>query len=178
MANRANDSLLPALTYQAGDHPLSVQLPAAPDDGFLDSKIYTAQTTPPSVERFGIYHGNARHCVSSPSTPTIPRVSTHTFIVVSNAGELFDISSVYARLLRIAQGMDPQKRKISGGHVEYEQNRWLEAFGLSLNFAGTRDALSESLTEQFQCTASTFRGKKVHILTIFARRWANSLPPC
>ena len=34
----SNDSLLPALTYLAGEHPLLTPLPAAPDDGFLDSR--------------------------------------------------------------------------------------------------------------------------------------------
>ena len=37
-----------------------------------------------------------------------------------------------------------RERNISGGHVEYEQNRWLEAFGLSLIVASMRDALAES----------------------------------
>jgi hypothetical protein len=35
---RNHDSLLLDLTYQAGEHPLSVPLPAAPDDGYLDSR--------------------------------------------------------------------------------------------------------------------------------------------
>jgi hypothetical protein len=30
----SNNSLLPALTYVAGEHPLMISLPAAPDDGF------------------------------------------------------------------------------------------------------------------------------------------------
>ena len=33
----SNDSLLPALTYLAGEHPLISPLPVVPDDGFLDS---------------------------------------------------------------------------------------------------------------------------------------------
>ncbi len=45
----------------------------------------------------------------------------------------------------IIQSEDPQKRKKSGGHVEYGQLRWLEAFSLSLHFAGARDKLAESL---------------------------------
>jgi hypothetical protein len=52
---------------------------------------------------------------------------------------------IWCRLLRLAQGTDPQKRKISGGHVEYEKLRWLEAFSLSLHFSGARDKLAESL---------------------------------
>ena len=42
--------------------------------------------------------------------------------------------------------MDPQKGKISGGHVEFEQSRWVEAFRLVLNFASTRDALMSATT--------------------------------
>ena len=34
----SNDSLLPALTYVAGEHPIMTLLPTAPDDGFLDSR--------------------------------------------------------------------------------------------------------------------------------------------
>jgi hypothetical protein len=51
-------------------------------------------------------------------------------------------SAVYARLLRTNQGMNPQNRIISGGHVEYEKNRWLDAFGFILNIAGTREKCS------------------------------------
>eukprot|EP00543_Licmophora_paradoxa_P017938 CAMPEP_0202468344 /NCGR_PEP_ID=MMETSP1360-20130828/75003_1 /ASSEMBLY_ACC=CAM_ASM_000848 /TAXON_ID=515479 /ORGANISM="Licmophora paradoxa, Strain CCMP2313" /LENGTH=291 /DNA_ID=CAMNT_0049093247 /DNA_START=96 /DNA_END=967 /DNA_ORIENTATION=- len=36
--SQSKDQMLPSLIYQAGEHPLSVQLPAAPDDGFLDSR--------------------------------------------------------------------------------------------------------------------------------------------
>ena len=139
-----NDALLRALTYVAGEHPLMTPLPAAPDDGFLDSRStrhkrlplllrdleYVIETPGAAIrlllpERFPVYQG--------PS--------------LSFRGEnVLTFPAVFARLLRVAQGMDPQKRKISGGHVEYEQNRWLEAFGLSLNFTGPRDALAESIS--------------------------------
>jgi hypothetical protein len=140
--NQENAALLPALTYVAGEHPLLTPLPAAPDDGFLDSRStrhkrlphllrdldYVIETPGTAVrlllpKRFPVYHG--------PS--------------LSFRGEdVLTFPVVLSRMFRLAQGMDPQKRKISGGHVEYEQNRWLEAFGLSLNFGGTRDALAES----------------------------------
>ena len=35
---------------------------------------------------------------------------------------------------------------ISGGHVEYEQNRWLEAFGLSLRDVLTKSPRNSSIT--------------------------------
>jgi hypothetical protein len=62
--------------------------------------------------------------------------------------------------------MDPQKRKISGGHVEYEQNRWLEAFGLSLNFAGTRDALAESPTNSSSASIAPVSADGSHLVDI------------
>jgi hypothetical protein len=74
--------------------------------------------------------------------PVHPALSTN-----SRDAELLAFGAVWAHLLRIAQDMDPQKRKVSGGLVEYEQNRWLEAFGLSVRFAGTGDALAESPTD-------------------------------
>eukprot|EP00536_Pseudo-nitzschia_multiseries_P013927 jgi/Psemu1/291151/fgenesh1_pg.632_\ len=75
-------------------------------------------------------------------------------------------SIAWARLLRLAQGMDPQKRKISGGHVEYEQQRWLEAFGLSLNFAGTRDALAESPTNSSSAALAPVSEDGSHLVSI------------
>ena len=49
------------------------------------------------------------------------------------------------RLLRLGQGIDLQKRRISGGHVEFEDETWLSAYGLSWILSTTGDALSESL---------------------------------
>jgi Putative zinc finger in N-recognin (UBR box) len=140
--HQGNVALLPALTYVAGEHPLLTPLPAAPDDGFLDARStrhkrlphllrdldYVIETPGTALRlllpnRFPVYHG--------------PALSLR-------GKDVLTFSAVFARMLRLAQGMDPQKRKISGGHVEYETQRWLEAFGLSLNLGGTRDALAES----------------------------------
>ena len=163
--NGPSEELKKALTYQAGEHPLSVLLPAAPDDGFLDSRStrhkrlphllrdleYVMETTGTAYrlllpQLYPIHNTIARHGNSPPSSESF--------------------ATVYARLLRMAQGMDPQKRKISGGHVEYEQQRWLEAFGLSLNFAGTRDALSESLTNACSSQMAPFASDGSHLQSI------------
>jgi Proteolysis_6 C-terminal len=139
---QGNDGLLPALTYVAGEHPLMTLLPAAPDDGFLDSRSTRHKRLPHLLR-------DLEYVIETPGT-AMRLLLSHRFPVyqgpsLSFRGEdVLAFSSVFARMLRLAQGMDPQKRKISGGHVEYEQNRWLEAFGLSLNLSGTRDALAES----------------------------------
>lgn len=143
-ADMGNDALLRALTYVAGEHPLMSPLPAAPDDGFLDSRSTRHKRLPHLLR-------DLEYVIETPGT-AVRLLLPEAFPVyqgpsLSFRGEnVLTFPAVFARLLRVAQGMDPQKRKISGGHVEYEQNRWLEAFGLSLNFAGTRDALAESLT--------------------------------
>jgi len=170
MADR-NDSLLPALTYQAGEHPLSIQLPAAPDDGFLDSRSTRHKRLPHllrDLEYITETPGTAfrlllpqRYPVKNSSIAS--GSSSSSFPLLENC---LTFPSMYARLLRTAQGMDPQKRKISGGHVEYEQNRWLEAFGLSLNFAGTRDALSESLTNSSTALLAPFSENGSHLQSI------------
>lgn len=139
-----NDGFLPALTYVAGEHPLVTQLPAAPDDGFLDSRSTRHKRLPHLLR-------DLEYVIETPGTAVrllLPRkFPVYQGPSLSFRGvDILTFPAVFARLLRVAQGMDPQKRKISGGHVEYEQSRWLEAFGLSLNFAGTRDALAESLT--------------------------------
>ena len=59
--------------------------------------------------------------------------------------DALDFPTVWARLLRSGQGIDAQKRRVSGGHVEYEDDRWFGAYGLSLNLAGTGDSLAESV---------------------------------
>jgi hypothetical protein len=136
-----NESLLPSLTYVAGEHPLITPLPAAPDDGFLDSRS-TRHKRLPHILR------DLEYVIETPGTAIRLLLSNRFPLyqgpIFSAREEVLSFAAIYARMLRLAQGMDTQKRKISGGHVEYEQNRWLEAFGLSLNFAGTRDALAES----------------------------------
>jgi hypothetical protein len=142
-ADLGNAGLLRALTYVAGEHPLVTPLPAAPDDGFLDSRSTRHKRLPHLLR-------DLEYVIETPGTALrlllpqrFPSFQGQSESIRSVNVQTF--AAVFARLLRVAQGMDPQKRKISGGHVEYEQNRWLEAFGLSLNFAGTRDALAESL---------------------------------
>lgn len=137
-----NDGLLPALTYVAGEHPLMTLLPAAPDDGFLDSRSTRHKRLPHLLR-------DLEYVMETPGTALrllLPqKYPVHQGPQLSFRGEdTLTFPVVFCRMLRLAQGMDPQKRKISGGHVEYEQNRWLEAFGLSLNLAGARDALAES----------------------------------
>ena len=50
--------------------------------------------------------------------------------------------------------------------MEYEQNRWLEAFGLSLNFAGTRDALAESRTNSSSAAIAPVTADGSHLVNI------------
>jgi len=142
-AAHTNEALLPALTYVAGEHPLMTLLPAAPDDGFLDSRSTRHKRLPHLLR-------DLEYVIETPGT-AIRLLLPSKFPVyqgpspLSLRGEdILVFPTVFSRMLRLAQGMDPQKRKISGGHVEYEQNRWLEAFGLSLNIASSRDALAES----------------------------------
>jgi Putative zinc finger in N-recognin (UBR box) len=135
-------ALLPALTYVAGEHSLMTPLPAAPDDGFLDSRSTRHKRLPHLLR-------DLDYVIETPGTAIrllLPsRFPVYQGPSLSFRGEdVLTFSAVFARMIRLAQGMDPQKRKISGGHVEYEQQRWLEAFGLSLNFGGTQDALAES----------------------------------
>ena len=169
MTDRANDSLLPALTYQAGEHPLSVQLPAAPDDGFLDSRSTRHKRLPHllrDLEYITETPGTAFRLLFPQRYPVYPVTSTTGPFASSLLDSCLTFPTIYARLLRTAQGMDPQKRKIAGGHVEYEQNRWLEAFGLSLNFAGTRDALTESLTNTSSAQLAPFTDDGAHLQSI------------
>ena len=140
--HQGNVALLPALTYVAGEHSLMTPLPAAPDDEFLDSRSMRHKRLPHLLR-------DLDYVIETPGTAIrllLPsRFPVYQGPSLSFRGEdVLSFSAVFARMLRLAQGMDPQKRKISGGHVEYEQQRWLEAFGLSLNFGGTRDAIAES----------------------------------
>lgn len=160
----ANDSLLPALTYVAGEHPLMTPLPAAPDDGFLDSRSTRHKRLPHLLR-------DLEYVIETPGTAMrllLPqRFPSYKGASLSSRGEeILTFSTVWSRLLRLAQGMDPQKRKISGGHVEYEQNRWLEAFGLSLNFAGTRDALAESPTNSSSAALAPVAEDGSHLVSI------------
>jgi len=160
----ANDSLLPALTYVAGEHPIMTLLPTAPDDGFLDSRSTRHKRLPHLLR-------DLEYVIETPGTAMrilLPKqFPPYQGISLSSRGEeILSFCTVWCRLLRLAQGMDPQKRKISGGHVEYEQNRWLEAFGLSLNFAGTRDALAESPTNSSSATLAPVSEDGSHLISI------------
>ena len=159
-----NDSLLPALTYVAGEHPLMTPLPAAPDDGFLDSRSTRHKRLPHLLR-------DLEYVIETPGTAMrilLPnKFPAYQGTSLSSRGEeVMTFATVWSRLLRLAQGMDPQKRKISGGHVEYEQNRWLEAFGLSLNFAGTRDALAESPTNSSSAALAPVSEDGSHLISI------------
>ena len=160
----ANDSLLPALTYVAGEHPIMTLLPTASDDGFLDSRSTRHKRLPHLLR-------DLEYVIETPGTAMrilLPKqFPPYQGISFSSRGEeILTFCTVWARLLRLAQGMDPQKRKISGGHVEYEQNRWLEAFGLSLNFAGTRDALAESPTNSSSAALAPVSEDGSHLISI------------
>ena len=159
-----NDSLLPALTYVAGEHPIMTLLPTAPDDGFLDSRSTRHKRLPHLLR-------DLEYVIETPGTAIrilLPKqFPPYQGMSLSSRGEeILTFCTAWSRLLRLAQGMDPQKRKISGGHVEYEQNRWLEAFGLSLNFAGTRDALAESPTNSSSATLAPVSEDGSHLVSI------------
>eukprot|EP00934_Nitzschia_sp_Nitz4_P005331 Nitzschia sp. Nitz4//scaffold51_size120721//17088//26419//NITZ4_003718-RA/size120721-snap-gene-0.34-mRNA-1//-1//CDS//3329553835//5321//frame0 len=161
---KTNDGMLPALTYVAGEHPLLTALPAAPDDGFLDSRSTRHRRLPHLLR-------DLEYVIETPGTAMrlllSDRYPSYQGASLSARGEgILTFSTVWARLLRLAQGMDPQKRKISGGHVEYEQHRWFEAFGLSLNFAATRDALAESPTNSSSAMLAPVSEDGSHLLTI------------
>lgn len=158
-----------SLSYQFGsEHPLSTRLAAAPDDKFIDSRCMKHKRLPQllrDLEYIFETPGTAVKLLSSirsssSSTPGLtldasndaitpapsfssPTVSSNS-LATYHIPNALDFPSVWARLLRLGQGIDLQKRRISGGHVEFEDERWLGAFGLSLNLSGTGDALSES----------------------------------
>eukprot|EP00980_Cylindrotheca_fusiformis_P012593 scaffold3084_cov144-Cylindrotheca_fusiformis.AAC.41 len=163
-SQNTNENLLPALTYVAGEHPLMTSLPAAPDDGFLDSRSTRHKRLPHLLR-------DLEYVIETPGTAMrllLPeKFPLYEGASLSSRGEeILTFATVWARLLRLAQGMDSQKRKISGGHVEYEQNRWLEAFGLSLNFAGTRDALAESPTNSSSAALAPVSEDGSHLFSI------------
>lgn len=123
------------LIYQMGEGPLHTVLPAAPDDKFLDSRSA-------KFKRLPHLYRDLEYILDTPGTSST-LLQDATFV------------PAFCRLLRLAQGMDTQKRKINGAHVEYEQSRWLEAFGLSLTITSTRDALfqnkDDSMTHLWMC---------------------------
>jgi hypothetical protein len=134
---------LPALVYQHGEHPATEILPAAPDDIFLECRTTRHKRLPHLIRDLEYVFETQGTALSL----LLRRYASFGGSESSSANvPVMDFSAAFARLLRLLQGMDLQKRKISGGHVEYEESRWLEAFALSLNFAGCRDALVESPT--------------------------------
>eukprot|EP00804_Cyclotella_cryptica_P008773 CCRYP_015624-RA/>CCRYP_015624-RA protein AED:0.01 eAED:0.01 QI:221/1/1/1/0.6/0.66/6/2355/3495 len=155
------------LSYQYGsEHPLNTRLPAAPDDKFIDSRCMKHKRLPHllrDLEYIFETPGTALKLLTSIRANTTPPMSPDNASDMITPSPSFsspssvpnslstysvtnpiDFPSLWARLLRLGQGIDLQKRRISGGHVEYEDERWLGAYGLSLNFSGTGDALSES----------------------------------
>ena len=170
----SRSSMPPALVYQfLSEHPLSTKLPGAPDDKFIDSRcmkhkrlphllrdleyIYETPGTAVKLLRSGrpssssantpsaspTSLGDAINDTPSPSF-TSPSSIISNSLATYNIANALDFPAVWARLLRLGQGIDLQKRRISGGHVEFESERWLGAYGLSLSLSSTGDALSES----------------------------------
>lgn len=165
-----------ALVYQYGsEHPLCTRLPCAPDDKFIDSRCMKHKRLPHLLRDLEyIYEtpgtaGKLLRVVRS-SLSLSPTggadamieslIPSPSFTLPSNlatyAPNALDFSTVWARLLRLGQGIDLQKRRISGGHVEFEDERWLSAYGLSLNLSTTGDALSESLFSSVNCAAADY----------------------
>lgn len=169
----ARSAMPPALVYQYGsEHPLNTRLPGAPDDKFIDSRcmkhkrlphllrdleyIYETPGTAIKLLRSGRILGvstpsgsptaaDAMYDSVTPSSPfASPTNANFNSLATYNIPNALDFPAVWTRLLRLGQGIDLQKRRISGGHVEFEDERWLGAYGLSLNLSSTADALSES----------------------------------
>ncbi|VEU39720.1 unnamed protein product [Pseudo-nitzschia multistriata] len=162
--NNTANSCLAATTYVAGEHPIMTLLPTAPDDGYLDSRSTRHKRLPHLLR-------DLEYVIETPGTAMrilLPKqFPPYRGMSLSSRGEeVLTFCTTWARLLRLAQGMDPQKRKTNGGHVEYEQSRWLEAFGLSLNFAGTRDALAESPTNSSSAALAPVSEDGSHLVSI------------
>ena len=164
----------PSLVYQFNsEHPLNTRLPAAPDDKFIDSRCmkhkrlphllrdleYIFETPGTAIKLLKSSrastsnvqaNASAAYAMNDSITPTpsfnIPSSpsSMPNNLATYHISNAIDFPIAWARLLRLGQGIDSQKRRISGGHVEYEEDRWLHAYGLSLNLSGTGDALAES----------------------------------
>jgi hypothetical protein len=128
------------LTYQHGESPLATLLPAATDDAFLDARSTKHKRLPPLIR-------DLEYVFETPGTALRLLLNSHGEI--ENAKESLAVPhfpTMWCRLLRLAQGVDPQNRKINGGHVEFEQSRWLEAYSLSLHLAGVSTKLAESIS--------------------------------
>ena len=159
----------PSLVYQFNsEHPLNTRLPAAPDDKFIDSRCmkhkrlphllrdleYIFETPGTAIKLLKSTRASnstqANSGVDAINDSITPNPSFNSPSAIPNNLATYHISNaiefpiIWARLLRLGQGIDSQKRRISGGHVEYEEDRWLHAYGLSLNLSGTGDALAES----------------------------------
>ena len=156
------------------EHPLSTRLPGAPDDKYIDSRcmkhkrlphllrdleyIYETTGTALKLLRSGKLSSSTSNTPSAsptsrsgsdaindtPSPSFTSPTSLSNSLATYDVPNALDFATVWARLLRLGQGIDLQKRKISGGHVEFEDERWLGAYGLSLNFSSTGDSLAES----------------------------------
>jgi hypothetical protein len=169
----ARSTMPSALVYQYGsEHPLNTRLPGAPDDKFIDSRCMKHKRLPhllrdleyiyetPGTAVKLLRSGRALFASTPSASPTAadamydtvtpsptfasPTSASFNSLATYNISNALDFPTVWVRLLRLGQGIDLQKRRISGGHVEFEDERWLGAYGLSLNLASTADALSES----------------------------------
>jgi len=105
----------------------------------------STSNTPSASPTSGDATMNDNSVTPSPSFTASPtNIISSNSLATYNIPNALDFPAVWARLLRLGQGIDLQKRRISGGHVEFEDERWLGAYGLSLNLSSTGDALSES----------------------------------
>lgn len=157
------------------EHPLTSRLPCAPDDKFIDSRCmkhkrlphllrvleYIFETPGTAGKLLRLDRTSSTTANTPLPSPTAGMQSTIDSVIPSPsftvqstaiyntlatyAPNAVDFSSVWVRLLRLGQGIDLQKRRISGGHVEFEDETWLSAYGLSWILSTTGDALSESL---------------------------------
>lgn len=140
---------LSTLIYQQGESPLTTLLPAAPDDAFLDARSTKHKRLPPLIRDLEYVYetpGTAIRLLLPNYVSSNGSDRKHDSTYFSDF-EIPHFPTMWCRLLRLAQGVDPQKRIISGGHVEYEQMRWLEAYSLSLHFAGACSKFAESLSK-------------------------------
>ncbi len=148
------------------EHPLNTRLPAAPDDKFIDSRCmkhkrlphllrdleYIFETPGTAVKLLKSTRASNNTQTNSGIDAMNDSISPNPSFVSPSATpnnsssfpNAVEFPIIWARLLRLGQGIDSQKRRISGGHIEYEEDRWLHAYGLSLNLSGTGDALAES----------------------------------
>ena len=149
------------------EHPLNTRLPAAPDDKYIDSRCMKHKRLPlllRDLEYVFETPGTAAKLLKSTRSSNLQTADTmNDSNPTPNA---IDFPIVWARLLRLGQGIDSQKRRISGGHVEYEEDRWLHAYGLSLNLSGTGDALAES---PFSSSTYNVPEKSLSLLTSSTR---------